>query len=397
MTPPTHASSHAVDLTSLSRRSLSAWTSAATWGADGIPATIGSESAAFTVPADAVWHGLTAPLVVGSDLSAHVTVAGPNAHGVFLRTASETILCWSYGPTGNCHYAQAIQKPNGVTVSAPPVFTWPGLADHKSWQGGRLIWSIRCYGPRDVGVLVNGREVQRFTLAGDVEEAGFAIYGNAASTGSIQYASRQTWALPTMRLLIIGDSLSEPGETREWASFAAARLSQNYDLTIDNRAVSGNRSDQQLSALQGAGVSGATHATILLGTNNQRQGTSVTDFHRDLGDIIDILQAASVKTVLGVYHPYFTVGVPSVATTAGVRPETRPNDYAEGAPYRAAALHVAGLKGVRVFDVGKALCPITADRFLAEAEPVCDGVHLTAASRKIAGEGFAAALMALDI
>lgn len=384
----------AVDCSALSRREIVSFLSADTWATDSLSPTVTTDSITWSsLPQDGKWHAALKALVPGDELTGVLTAGHSTIRrGVVVRHAGGSLYVYTDGVS----LAKYTDKVNGVAATTVD-FSWRGKSDQPAWQPANVLWTVRIYSKRLIGVMLNGTEVLRRKLSGDIIDAGFGLYGYEASSGKIDYVSlvkREVFAgQAPVNLLIIGDSTSR--EERGWHQEMVLDLDGYLGARIEsvsNRAVGGHTAADQLSALQSAGVGSATHAIVLVGTNDIRAGVSVATYLSNVGAILNICAA------LGV-----VVGIPPLfySTDLGMRQGLVSSNCEDGAPYRAGLQRLVAARGLKLVDLNQMFGPIVTDYIAGsgchtgdlQAPPMlADNLHWTDKARSLAAKGFGAAL-----
>lgn len=160
---------------------------------------------------------------------------------------------------------------------------------------------------------------------------------------------------------------------------------------LDNFAVGGQSSAQQLAAMQAADLSPYNHIHINVGTNDVQGGVGLSTFKSNIVAMADLAKQAGRTVSFGIFPLWYTQG------QAGSRGQASSN-YEAGAPYRSAIRRLCADSGYRLLDLTRMTGPVLAQyinpalqpQLVATGDPVLfDNIHFTALFTRILGEEMA--------
>jgi len=270
----------------------------------------------------------------------------------------------------------------------------PFADTHSNYWLDRSTLSLHVSSRRSLSLLSNGMEIYKVNDTGaDLDAVGFGGYGEA-SNGLVW----SEWTLAVNKRafghgfksgVVFGDSLSA-GQV--WVDL----FRQNVEfakglriLRLDNFAVGGQTSAQQLAAMRKQDLKPYDFFLIMVGTNNIQGQSGVQAYTADLNAMIDEARKANplATVVLGIPPLFYTR---AQATHFGGLGQDSQN-YDRGSLYRAALLQVAAARQVKVaFGTEEDQGPIVAALLKLGKEPVLrDNIHGGAIMQRMIADAFA--------
>lgn len=216
-----------------------------------------------------------------------------------------------------------------------------------------------------------------------------SVAGNAASEFSqvmgisARAAAASGRRLDGERVLWVGDSitaLETPLTQGQSYTRFAAWQSGGRVREVYRTAVSGNRSDQQLVAVQSLLAGGArpTLASVMVGTNDLSQGIPVATWQANVVEIVNTLRNAGCEPVLCTLPPRSGPANPKPPSTVNGVWNAWLRDY-------------AAAQNIVLVDIWAAVTGADGEWKPGWANPA-DGVHPTAVAQKAMGDAWIAAV-----
>lgn len=351
-----------------------------------------------TAAGDGALHGGFMRPLAGDEVGATLDfVPGSSGYtpSVMVRTAR--------GTYGSLLYTQSVtnfQKTAGADIVQASGNSL-GMADHESYSPYSAIVTVRILSAYDFQVLVNGAVVQETRTPDPIQELGFGAYLTAECTVSWTniFLSRghSIAGARGVSLFTIGDSITAD-QRGAWPRRCREALDGTKGVRVvayTNQAVPGDDSNAQLALLQTNGVpAGTTHSVIQIGTNDIQGSGSVSTLSSNVSQMIDILQAAGSKIVIGLPPLWYT------RAQAGTRGQNSLR-YEQGTAYRIALLKLCANRGVPLLDSLPEYGPIVANFVKAGSSPnligldpmVYDNLHPGSFMARIMGANYAGMLL----
>ena len=229
-------------------------------------------------------------------------------------------------------------------------------------DGGSCIWSIRVISNSTVEIYINNVFITTLTI-NNFTRIGFG-FNSIASTIKTNFIKNILYSKvdkasygKNLKIAIFGDSISYgEGANIGWAEHLENMLVGYRGIgkvTIDNYAVSGETSGQQLKRLQKKDVSGYDFTCVMVGTNDLGQQVDLGTFKNNISNIIDkIINDGSIP-IIGV----FPMTTSRELTGYGVDNF----NYFNGGKYRSIIMEVCSKKDVIIADIMGELGQIGAD------------------------------------
>ncbi len=323
-----------------------------------------------------------APLRPREELTAYfddpVATAGDYGRAAMVRFSRGYVVVWM----NRFGAATVAYKAIGLSVGTIGSITWAGRTEAPAYTGRAAYLTVRLYDWQTVGVLVSGKEIWRGKVGVELPaQLGFATRAGFGVVNSTDYVTIGNWTRRTalneptgvkpVGLLVIGDSLSEPWhmayarQLREALyGYCGARVT-----LIDNYALGGQTSAQQLTKLTTSGVpAGTTHVVGTLGANDQQVGVAPSTLQTTWSSILSLVTAAGAKLhfVLGIM-PYTRGDAPGHGSDF--------SNYLNSHIYRTALLRWAADNGVSVTDTNATLPPQIPSYIGSDDDVLRDNVH----------------------
>ncbi len=287
----------------------------------------------------------------------------------------------------------------GSAAADSAALSWFGLSNNPAWAPDKADWKVRINDSHSYSILFNGMEIiERQPTPGAITDAGFAMLGVAAVTGSMQYFSKvrrsEAAGRSPMRLLVIGDSKDAP-IAGGWVDHAVEILEGSAGLRVwevHNIAVPGNTSTDQYNALVAntALLPSITHVVIDVGANDDQSGGAGGTL-TNITNMITLLITNGINLshiILNVPYLWYTEAMSGGGFNAGA------ND--QHGRLRAGIRRLAGVKGCGLVDLTEVMAAVTPDDLaVAGRDPqVRDNIHETLYAQRKIGVANARALLA---
>lgn len=223
--------------------------------------------------------------------------------------------------------------------------------------------STRIVNKTTLEFYVNGGYATSYKATGNIKYIGFGINGAYNSLGNITYQnfvehdSSIRSRGDVIKLRIHGDSISfGEGSTLSWPKLLSLSLKNVLgisDVTVDNRAVSGETSTQILSRLNNGGsVSAFKYVICMVGTNDIQFQTDITTFENNLTQMYNKI-ITDGSTPIFVIPPMF---IDQASTGSGFAT----SNYKKGGLYRSSIMKICGRLNIACVDVNSDFGKISA-------------------------------------
>lgn len=175
-----------------------------------------------------------------------------------------------------------------------------------------FILGIRALSGNQFEVLLNGVVIDRVTTSFNFTQIGFAINCIQRTNSGINncrwgdFVKENTEKLnygDSLNIAVFGDSITFGEGAISWAEYLPTFLEGQRGInkvTITNKAVSGQNSAQQLTAMQNLDLSPFDTVLILIGTNDIQQVVTSATFTTNVQSMITLANANNRKVILGV-------------------------------------------------------------------------------------------------
>jgi len=223
-----------------------------------------------------------------------------------------------------------------------------GADTHLSVWARNGICTIRCVSSNSYVVLVNG--VERYWMRTTASLISGIIFGAGFGTNSaivsvrdvVKLKSKDTRGQRPIRIMTIGDSITDEVVHGSWPTYMCEALEGFMGLRVRelrNIAVSGYRSGDMWTVLQGETITDIDVAVILIGVNDiQSQADPVAYFINYVGLMMDKFNALGIPCVVGVPTMFYT-RTQGAAYTGFANQGQNSQNYEKGAPYRGRLLY----------------------------------------------------------
>ncbi|CAO4196404.1 SGNH/GDSL hydrolase family protein [Methylorubrum extorquens] len=324
------------------------------WIADTVTAGA-ADYVPFGLTTDGNWHAGFLPVRGGDELFATFD-PGQYVRGVFVRTTNGYHV-FKAGDTGLAAFSTKIIGQPQETIEN---VGWFDVDINPAWQTNFAEYGLRLVDSRRIDILLNGTEVFRRRLTGEVIEAGFGALFDRSGVATVRSLSRvrtrQAVGVRPLNLLIVGDSRLAHlhGSADFWIKDALDGSLGILVQSIDNRAVPGETSGEQLARLQAQGFQNSNNPNITanclvigVGTNDGQTLTPVSTMVANVRAKITLAKNNFIPVVLVGFDLWYAKGTGPA--------ETGVTTYASNlsAPYRSALRRLAGETGVRYVDLSK--------------------------------------------
>lgn len=232
-----------------------------------------------------------------------------------------------------------------------------------------VIISTRIVKSNVIEFYVNGTLTDTVTLPFDISTVGFGMnFVNAPASGvntivwgKITYGKvdKSNVGRP-VKAIVYGDSITFGEGAISWAEYLPKLVEGQRGinkLDITNRAVSGQRSDQQLALMQADTLSNYDAVLIMVGTNDIQQNVAVPTFSGYVQTMIDLAKADGRKVILGIPPLWIS----SALTGQGFDSA----QFDNGSLHRAELFKLAAVNGCLVADAMSEIGRVGADNHLA--------------------------------
>ena len=281
---------------------------------------------------------------------------------------------------------------SGLTPPTTPSLTYRML---------NALVAIRIHTPTSYSVLFNGIEVARIADAGGAIlsaglGAGFAQNANPAIVAGMSISQgEQSMGVQPQKIVIVGDSTSDPGMGCSWSDYLRQYLSGaggSQFLSIKNIAISGDTSTQQLNRLTATTIAGYNYCLIQIGINDIQTGAPVQTLISNVTAMVAYCKNNLVIPIVGV--PAMWYGQAEAMTAGNVGNATTNKE--KGSPYRATLLRYLANAGVAVHlgslsDYGAVIPELLNQPSIDSI--VYDNIHPTSYGRMVMGNGWAKTLL----
>ncbi|MGG3235896.1 SGNH/GDSL hydrolase family protein [Priestia flexa] len=149
-----------------------------------------------------------------------------------------------------------------------------------------------------------------------------------------------------LNIIVFGDSITFGQGSISWAEYLPRILKGVKgitNVTITNKAVSGNSSAQQLTLMQSTDLSSYDMVLIMIGTNDIQGSVGESTYSANLQSMITLAKQNSRKVVIGIPPMWITKGYSNTGFASV--------NYEGGAMYRADMMRLASINDCAVADV----------------------------------------------
>lgn len=334
------------------------------------------------------------PVAVGDHITAHVN-QDVDLAALLVETDSGWVIINSASDSGGMQVTEKIGAANSTQWS----FTESVLAQ-QSYSMNRAALGIIIFGTQSFGVTVNGVLLRRIDTDGHIISAGWgAGFENSGSSLTISRASffkdKKTVGMKPLRIVGIGDSTSDdalaPSQYEYLQRYLAGACGAQV-LELNNLAVAGQTSAQQLAILQATNIDNFDYCCIQIGVNDVQGGVPSLTYAANVEAMIDYCVAANVTPIVGLPTGYY---LRSDAQLFGQDGQNTANANNVGV-YRDVLLQVLADKGgvyvnpSVVEDEGAVLASLLG----TDLDPVVsDNIHPTAYGQMVMGYSFAKSIL----
>lgn len=345
----------------------------------------------FTPDTDLRWYAATTPVHGGMELEASISGDDLNRGAVAIGTGGAFGFYASDFGLGTWFY-----KPTGGAVQTGTV-DWQGRTTHESWIGKNMGWSIRFYDSKNIGVLINGMEIYRFTLpTGHIVRGGFMLMRLAnGADGAVEFVTASRIHAPqggrVVKLAIYGDSKSAP-YFGAWSDAFREALDGSAGIRVTeivNRAVSGQNSLDQYNVMVANPPTGMSDCVIHIGTNDIQAGATPEVSQTNITNMIDLARANGCRVHVVVPDHWY-----SAAQAGGFGEATI--SYQNGSRTRSAILNLAASKGCTIVNLPQVLGQVLGTQITAPdaSDPrLRDAIHHTEFAYRVVGMEIARAVL----
>lgn len=251
-------------------------------------------------------------------------------------------------------------------------------------DGGSCIWSIRVISVNTVEIYINNVFITTLTL-NNFTRIGFG-FNSIASTINTNFIKNILYSKvdkasygKNLKIGIFGDSISYgEGANIGWAEHLENMLVGYRGIAkvhVDNFAVSGETSGQQLERLQANDMANYDFVCVMVGTNDLGQQVDLVTFKNNISNMIDkIINDGSIP-IIGV----FPMTTSRELTGYGVDNF----NYFNGGKYRSIIMEVCSEKDVIIADIMGELGQIGADN-----TQLRDNVHINTSFNVLISKSF---------
>lgn len=363
------------------------------------PAGSGADSLSFTPPTGGNTQLGLYPIRPGEQMTAGIDLL-PDANGeIAVGFTWSTGYCVLRGASAAGAWTLST-KYAGVPVVETPVVRPDGNGDTPGYFPAQNHFTIRFLAYNRAQILISGIVAVEVQLtSGYLMFAGFG--GTSVSaitpiswTGWYRSKFAASEGVRTVVLGACGDSMTDDLQSA-WMWAAARALDGSLGIRvggIENRAVSGDTTQQQLNRLSTTPFVNASDVVIFLGPNDIQTANTLANFKTSYSGIIDELRLQGRRVSLVIPPLWYTQAQTGGAGVAAVRAEY-------GGNIRAAIGRFAADYGLPLVDLSNLSGPISAG-FLSNAftDPMLrDNLHETAYANEIFGEAIARGALAPQI
>lgn len=361
----------------------------------GVYGGAGDAGIGFSLTTALRWTGLVYPVHGRMELTASVTVDGPNVNRglVVLCTGGHFVFWASQDGVGTWYY-------KGIGGPYPTEnVDWSGRTTHASWQAQHCDWTLRLYDATTIGIVLNGVEIFRYTLpvGSVIDRGGFVAMKTDTDAGvSIEWLTATRLNHPQggqeVRLAVYGDSKSD-GYFGDWTDAFREALDGSAGIRVTqivNHAVSGDSSYAQMLRMQMNPPVGMTDSVIHVGTNDVQGLAPAEASFANIEAMIDMAVGAGNRVHLVVPDLWY-----GQAEAGGWGENT--NNYAGGARTRTAIQRLAAERGCRIVNAPQLLGAVLGSQITDPdiSDPrLRDSIHPTSFTYRLIGMEIARSVLA---
>lgn len=338
------------------------------------------------------------PAVPGTELKVGVNNI-PNNDGeiaVGVIATGGYMVLRGYPSTGS--WSRSI-KFAGQPVEDVPVN--PDGGGTATYSASNNIITVRSISPIRAQILINGLNFVEFSVpefAGTIQFLGVGATSISSVSGSnftgwYKQSFKVGTAPRSQSIGIIGDSISDGAIHGAWPAWAAEALDGSLGIrinSIENRAISGQTLDQQISNLADNPFVNASVVVIFIGTNDIQGGNTLSAFQTSLNSLLDTLGSQGRAQVLVIPPQWY---LKSDTPNGSGGSSTNSN---RGGDIRSAIGRIAAERGLQLVDLTCVTGPVNPHYLTSSfADSVIrDNVHPTAYAYRFFGYEIARAIAA---
>lgn len=245
---------------------------------------------------------------------------------------------------------------NAGTWSSPPGRRIDSLVNDAYLAKKGYVISTRAVSKTEIEIYLNGFYCDSMTFPFEFSKLGFGMFTVNAEGQGLQNTkwgrlvtgvAKKTNYGDTLTIAAFSDSKGfGEGNGLSYIDFLPRLLNGQKGITktiINNYAVSGNRSEQQLIKMQNTNLEPNNIVLIEIGTNDIQSQISLSTFKSNVQSMINLGKASGRKVVIGI--PPLWISQALTGTGAAT------SNYEKGAAYRSTLMYLAAANEVAVFDL----------------------------------------------
>lgn len=382
-----------IDLSQARNFTLSLWPNGNLTSAN--PASSSDISINWGVAPASNFYLSSVPVVVGDHITAHMTDTLDRC-AAFIETDNGWLIINSASDSG----VMQVTEKSGAANSVQYDFT-ESVLSQKSYSFNRAALGLIIYGTKSFGITVNGILLRRIDTQDAIVSAGWgAGFESGGASLSISRASyfknKKTVGVKPLKIVGVGDSTSDdalpPSQYQYMSQYLGGAIGAQV-LELNNIAVAGQTSTQQLSILQSTDISGFDYCLIQIGVNDIQTGFPSLSYAANIESMLDYCDANHVTPIVGLPTGWYSQ---ADAQAYGQDGQATNDTNTNVGPYRAALMQVLADRGnvlmnpSSVEDQGA----IIASLLGTDLDPmVGDNIHPTALNQMCSGYSYAKAII----
>lgn len=297
-------------------------------------------------------------------------------------------------------FAEKVGAANTVETSTTNTVT-----SQTTYRMSKSAVGIIIYDERSFGLVLNGTVIKRFRTSANITRAGwaggFGTAGEFSISRAVRFRGKRTFGIKPLRIVALGDSTGDETVTQQsqydYMRQHLAGIGGAQVEVILNLAKSGDKSAEQLTALQAANIAGYDYCLIQIGINDIQTFQPLGAFLSNIQTMVTHCRSAGVEPIVGIPAMFY-----SQADAQAFGQDGGPtNNSSIGQGHRLALMQTLADLGVycnamTFEDMGAVVASLLANK-AADAwgdQVVYDNIHPTAWGTMLQGYGWAKAVAA---
>ena len=332
------------------------------------------------------------PVVAGDMVQAHIAT-GPIRPCLFVETDLGYVIVQQAPGAGSFE----VQKYEGGVNTSFNVID--KIFNQDEYRFINASMAILVYNNHSFGVVVNNVVVKRIETTGGIQIAGWgAGFDNANLTINRPSAfhNKKSIGIKQLRIVGVGDSTSAdtlpPSQYQYMKQYLAGSCGAQV-FELNNIAVGGQTSAQQLTALLATDISSMDYCCIQVGINDVQTSVSPLTYLANVEAMIDYCETENVQAIIGLPTSWYSQTDAQLYGQDGQAVANSTN----APPYRDVLMHGLGLRGDVLMntsvleDEGAVLAEWLS---IPDADPIVqDNIHPTAYGQMVMGMSYAKAII----